>query len=93
MKTFLITYDLKSKDKDYNSLYENIKTAENWWHYLESVWIITTTESLGTWTDKLHTCMANSDNLLIVEIPSTKANGWLPQKAWDWLKENTSINS
>lgn len=46
---YLISYDLKEREtgKDYTPLYDAIKSCSSqWWHYLESVWIIKTTHSI-----------------------------------------------
>jgi len=32
--------------------------------------------------------LANNDKLLIVDITKQKRQGWLPKKAWDWIREN-----
>ena len=44
-KTYIISYDLQ-ETVDYSNLYAAIKTAEGWWHYLESFWIIVSNNDL-----------------------------------------------
>jgi hypothetical protein len=87
----LISYDLKVPGRDYEGLYETIKTAGAWWHYLESTWLVKTDEDVDTWNEKLLKNMDDNDRLFIVDITNQKNNGWLPQKAWDWInKHNTA---
>lgn len=86
----LISYDLRVPGKNYNALYETIKSAKTWWHYLESTWIIKTDENIETWNDKLLQHLDENDRLFVVDITNQPHNGWLPQKAWDWLKKNDS---
>lgn len=87
MKAFLITYDLKQKFHDYTPLYNEIKKALKWWHYLSNTWIIITEEDTASWTRRLGPLTIQGDFLLIVEI-KRNANGWLPKEAWDWLNTN-----
>lgn len=41
----LISYDLKQPGRNYDDLYEAIKTLGDWWHCLESVWIVKSPKS------------------------------------------------
>lgn len=86
---YLVTYDLKNKEKDYNNLYESIKNAGvSWWHYFESVWLIQTNSSIAECFNKIHSTMDDDDLLFIVEVTRQLRQGWLPQKAWDWIKQH-----
>lgn len=87
----LITYDLKKPGKDYTSLYNVIKTAPKWWHYLESTWIIQTSESVDTWNSRLTKVLDQNDHLLIVDITKRPRQGWLPKEAWDWIRANENV--
>ena len=84
----LITYDLKQPNRDYESLYEAIKKCgSSWWHYLESTWIVHTTISVDECAKRLRQTMASDDSLLVVDITAQSRQGWLPSKAWDWIKQ------
>ncbi len=87
----LITYDLKKPGKDYTGLYNVIKTAPKWWHYLESTWIIQTPESVDTWNSRLTKVLDQNDHLLIVDITKRPRQGWLPKEAWDWIRTNENV--
>lgn len=88
----LITYDLKKADKDYSALYDAIKSCgDKWWHYLESVWIVhTNTYSVETCMNYLRTVMDANDYLLVYDVTHKEYNGWLPSKAWEWIKSNNN---
>jgi hypothetical protein len=90
MSLLLITYDLNKPGQDYTKLYATIKTAPKWWHHLDSTWIIYTPENPSSWFDKLKPSLDENDNLLIVDITKQPRQGWLSQKAWDWLNENNN---
>lgn len=84
----LITYDLKQPNRDYESLYEAIKKCSlNWWHYLESTWLIYTNISPDDCVKRLRQTMDDDDFLLVVDITNQKHQGWLPSKAWEWIKQ------
>lgn len=85
MTIYIISYDLKQSDKDYSGMYESIKAFDNWWHYLESTWIIKTDDASEEVFNKLKPHIDDDDNLLIIEV-GKKRQGWLPKKAWDWIK-------
>ena len=85
----LITYDLRSSDKDYTSLYEGIKkNCSKWWHYMESVWIVKTDNTPDSIVDMLKDKIDKDDRLFVVDITQQKRQGWLPSKAWEWIKAN-----
>ncbi|HIF9328495.1 TPA: hypothetical protein ACX6RL_000741 [Photobacterium damselae] len=87
MKAYVITYDLRTPNQNYNGLYEAIKTTGRWWHYLDSTWIIATDESPAQIWSRLELFVDNNDNLLIMEVKNN-SQGWLPQDAWEWINEN-----
>lgn len=86
-KAFLITYDLRQPGRDYASMYEAIKKNRAWWHYLESVWIIVTTETASDIWNTLYQHMDKNDFLMIIEVRNN-VQGWLPKDAWDWIAKN-----
>lgn len=87
---YLVSYDLKTPGKDYQAVYEVLKGAPGWWHHLESTWVISTNESISTWTDRIRKIIDANDSFIIVEITGQPRSGWLLQKAWDWLKQHDS---
>jgi len=89
MKTFIISYDLRNKNKDYTDLFSEIKKENKWWRYLDNAWIIRTDFNTKELSERLISKMDKElDNLLVVEVDIKYANGWLPKEAWDWI-ENT----
>ena len=87
MYKYLITYDLKNKHvRNYENLYFAIKSLGQWWHYLDSTWIIKTNlnSSQQIW-NYLAQHIVTNDHLLIIKIDTSDKWGWLPQDAWNWL--------
>jgi hypothetical protein len=90
----LITYDLKKPDKDYNILYESIKnSATKWWHYMESVWLVSTDLSSNDFSKRIQKEIDRNDYLFIVDITGQAYQGWLPSKAWEWIKQYDNNSS
>ena len=81
----LISYDLNKPGQDYSALYDEIKRAKTWWHHLSSTWIISTDKTPGEWTKILRKHMDDNDSLLVIEV-CKNYQGWLPDRAWKWLR-------
>lgn len=84
-----ISYQFNNSDKDYNPFYESIKNLGNkWWHYIDTAWIIQTDRSIDQCNQILISFLESEDRLFIVDISGAKYDGWLPSKAWEWIKAN-----
>jgi hypothetical protein len=90
---FLITYDLKKPGRDYSSLYETIKSAKSWWHYLDSTWLIYSNETVtvNEWSEKIRNVIDANDLFLIVDITNQPRQGWLKKQAWEWIREKEQL--
>jgi len=86
----LITYDLKDDSRNYTSLTNAIKNfGIAWWHYLDSVWIVKTRDKdADNCFEALKPHIDGNDRLLICDVTNSDVNGWLPSKAWEWIKKN-----
>ncbi len=84
---FLITYDLNKPGQNYNKLYDEIKKADTWWHYLDSTWIIETQISADSWQKRLQKHVIDDNDYLLVIQVCNNYQGWLPEKAWKWLEK------
>ena len=84
---YLISYDLKAPNRNYDDLYAILKTADSWWHYLESTWLIYTSDGIEAWQMRIKSAIDNNDSFIIVDVTKQPRNGWLPKKAWEWIRE------
>lgn len=87
MKSYLITYDLKNPNRNYDGLHNAIKGLGHWWHYLESTWIIKTNNNLVQIQNALLSQIDQNDRLLVIQVVNQKT-GWLTKDAWDWINQN-----
>jgi len=86
MAVYMIGYDL-NKDKDYNELYDAIKSSyPTYWHHLDSTWLVDTTNDAKTIKEKIKPHIDDDDSLLIMRVTSDYS-GWLTEKAWKWIKD------
>ena len=90
MKAFSITYDLKVPGRNYEGLYNAIKSCGKYWHYLDSTWIVVSNESSQQVWNMLAPNIDKSDFVLVIEV-RRDCYGWLPKDAWDWINANVPL--
>ena len=87
---YAINYDLKQPGQNYQTLYEAIKGCGTWWHYLGSTWLVHTTLNAQDIWHRLEPHIDTNDSFLVIRVTSD-CKGWLPEKAWDWIKMHTEV--
>lgn len=81
---YAINYDLKQPGRNYEKLYEAIKSCGAWWHYLESTWLVDTSlDATAVW-ERLAPLVDKNDFVLVMGV-TRDYQGWLPKDAWDWV--------
>ncbi len=87
---YMITYDLNKSGKDYNDVFEAIKTASTgaWCHYWDSTWLIKSNYTNANDVSDLITPYLDSDDRLIVIQVENNKQGWLEKKQWDHINNN-----
>ena len=88
MATLLVGYDLNQPGQNYKSLIERFKTVgTNWWHHLDSTWLIKTTMSPAELRDDLRRFIDSGDELLVLDVT---AASWaaIGFESYDWLHNN-----
>jgi hypothetical protein len=86
---FLVTYQLATFH-DPRTIVKELQSAPTveWWHFLDNSWLITTNENNVELQDRIVAQIKEDDRLLVVEIkPGSSWGGWLPQAAWEWMRE------
>ncbi|MGS1063518.1 SinR family protein [Burkholderia glumae] len=90
MANILIGYDLNKAGKDYTNLINAIKTlSTEWWHCLDSTWIVKTSATAASIRDTLSQHIDGNDELLVVDITGDAA-AWagFNTECSNWLKNN-----
>lgn len=88
MTTYIVSYDLRKPRRDYESLFEAIKSESNWWHHLGSTWVVISTKSAMQLTDKLKATMDDDDKILVAESGGVGAWFGFTDKGSQWLKDH-----
>ena len=85
MKVYQVSYDLR-KQRNYDALYERIKSYGSWCHALESSWAIATDQTAAQVLDYLSPALDQDDGLLVTRLYGEAAWKGLDPKGSDWLK-------
>lgn len=88
-KVYVVSYDLNKSGQEYEGLYEELKNSAAWWHYLDSTWLIYTSESADQLYSRIGKHIDENDYALVIEV-KRNYQGWLPDKAWEWIREHVS---
>ena len=91
MKVYQINYDLR-KQRNYEELYNKIKSYSKWSHPLESCWIVVTDKSAVEIRNDLQTVLDGDDGLLVTRLQGEaawqKVRGDHNSEMTTWLKDN-----
>lgn len=82
---YSISYDLRAPGRDYNSLYDAIKSYSTWWHQTESVWLIVTKDSAVDVRSKLIRYLDSNDKLFVVALQKEWAAVGFSDNEYGWL--------
>ena len=91
MTIYMIGYDLHPKQGEtYDELIAAIKNVgSNWWHCLDSTWLVVTTKTAVQVRDELWMHMKPDDQLLVVAYaPPNSAWVGFKDSCQSWLKNN-----
>jgi hypothetical protein len=85
MAVYQIDYDLR-KQRNYDALYERLKSYPQWCRALESTWVISTNQSAAQVRDYLKAVMDDDDGLLVTRLQGEAAWYGLSDKVSTYLK-------
>lgn len=85
-KCYIIAYDLRKPGRNYDGLYETIKSFGTWGKLTESVWAIVTSKDCVEIRDRLLTFLDDNDRLLVVRSGQESAWARLIASS-EWVQE------
>ena len=88
MYYYIISYDLKKPGRNYEELYESIKSYYNWAHITESTWIVYTSATAVEIRDKLKIIVDSNDSIFVARVEAPAAWMGLDDNVSKWLKKN-----
>ena len=93
LKTYLIGYDLNRPGQNYPELFDAIKRiGGNWWHCLDSTWIVKSDSTAVAIRDALSPHVDASDEVLVVRLTGESAWRGFDKECGDWLHANIQPN-
>ncbi len=87
MACYIVSYDLRQPGRNYNALYEALRTYSQWARVNESVWAIVTSSSAVQIRDHLSQHVDANDRLFVIKsgVEAAWRNSICKS---EWLKEN-----
>lgn len=82
---FCVSYDLNRPGQSYATLFAAIKSLGDYWHYLDSTWLVESPLSAIQISEHLRKHIDSNDNLLVIGVRREYA-GWLSKEAWQWIE-------
>lgn len=89
---YCISYDLKQPGRDYNYLYDAIKSYGIWWHQTDSVWLIVSKDTAIDIRSKLIKYIDSNDKLFVVALKREWAAVGFNDKEYNWLNSISGDN-
>lgn len=86
MKVYQITYDLR-KQRNYEALYERLKSYGTYCRALESTWLISTNQNATQIRDYLSEVVDGDDGLLVTRLQGEAAWRGLGEQKNSWIKK------
>ena len=92
MKTYIITYWLRNREKVYDGLYEAIKeNMPDYRHVLEDMWIVKSDKTADEITNLLlpHLYLGSprADSIFVAEINAENAEGLIGKSHWSFITD------
>lgn len=89
---FALMFD-RDDQTNFKQLHEQLVSLDcikNWFHYIKSSYILISDKATANALDKEIKTIMKERNYLVVAINLKDSQGWLPERAWNWI-ENQSI--
>lgn len=87
MAIYLVTYDLSAPGRNYDALYEHLRSYGTYSHPVESVWLVKSSRTAAEVRDATKKHLDGNDKLLVVEAGSSAAWRNLRDATSDWLRK------
>lgn len=88
MRTIQINYDLRAPGRDYQQLYDYIKSFDGWCHLLESCWLVRTWKTAGDVRDELGAYTDANDKVATFDVTGVSWATNFRADTTDWLHNN-----
>lgn len=87
MHCYIVLYDLCLPNRNYDKLYEILKSYERWGRLTESAWAIVSAKSYNKIRDELKEVIDENDRLIVIK--SGQQAAWTNVMASnEWIRDN-----
>lgn len=83
---YVVAYDLRKPDRNYEDLIKELKSFGTWWHQTGSVWIIVTSKTTVEVRDYLKQFIDSNDKLFVSQISKNWAATGFSEQEYNWIK-------
>lgn len=88
MKTLQINYDLQKPGRNYQPLYDYIKSFAAWCHLLDSLWLVRTNKSVSDVRDELKRVVDANDKVAVFDVTQDSWATNFSNTQTEWLKDH-----
>lgn len=78
---------------DFKQLHDKLVSLDcikNWFHYIKSSYILISDKPTANALDEEIKTILRQRNYLVVAIILKDSQGWLPERAWNWIENQSS---
>lgn len=90
MATFLVSYDLKAPGRDYQPVWDYLKSVGTHWHALGSVWFVVTDLTAQQLRDKIATLIDSNDRVMVVRVDGRNWASTNMANGTEWMHEHVA---
>lgn len=90
---YILVFD-RDDMRDYKKIHDKIISIDgliNWFHYIKSSYILITMEPSAKQLAKKIQPIIPKKYYMLMEIDLNNRQGWLPQRAWDWVHKQVNF--
>lgn len=85
---FIISYDLKSPQADYEAMSAAIQGQGAALRILESTWVVDSVHNEDEIAAALKAVIHEGDRFIVTEMREGRRQGWLAKSMWQWMREH-----
>lgn len=90
---YIISYDLKSPQADYEGMKSAIESQGQALRILESTWILDSSNDEDMISAALRKVIHEGDRYIVVHMDKNKRQGWLAKSMWEWMRLHERNNT
>lgn len=88
MNTILIHYELHGTNRDYDALYQQIRSCGAWCHVHESLWLVNTTRTASEIRDHVGMVLKQRDQILTIDVSGRPWATNYRNEQTSWMRQN-----